>query len=803
MISVLSAVFAYTEKTSGADWLLYDYAMQFSQLPIPDDLLVIDIDDKSISELGRWPWPRKRHADLLTILNTAGSKTVVFDVLFPDLDTENGESDQLFAQAIQQHGSVILPIYLESLGLQAHVIESPPHALFYQQVLALGHVHLPAESDGVIRGVFLKEGVDTAYWPHLSLSLLDSIEPITPEGDTRVIPGVRANAAESSQAGMSIARDFYNLLPMPAAQQGLRHYSYSDILNGSVALTNLHQKIIFVGATAAGLGDVLTTPVGSMNGVELNAWAFQALRHQQMIQVLPLTTVGMITFLLVLCGVGMLGRLSPRLFLFCSILSVLSILLVSTLLLLVKHVWFPPIASVAGIVMFFPLWSWLRAESILRFLRKEIETLSQVHHQETQDVNRQASAQHFLEKVGVFDSHTMLPSFWAEQLAKYTVDAASSQRRHTGVEVVARTIAQLNMIKENDRRNRQLIEKSLSRLQDAVCIADVCGEVTFTNKQFKQWFQVESQGTALLESLAILELKSGMTWAQFFSGLYQTQTLCTDEAVLKAKTEQVFLCQASLVSINEAYNDTLIITFTEITQLKAAENARSEALSFLSHDLRSPMVSVLSILEQYHAENSVTRQSLSNDALLHIERLVRKNLDYAESFLQLSKADALLDTTMSPCDMHAVLDSAHVYALALAAPKAINVVVERCNEDVWVQGDLALLERALNNLISNAIKFSPAGSNLSLRLSKHQQEAQLSVKDQGAGIDEKDQNTIFERFTRLPKTASAEGAGLGLSFVATVAKKHQGHVSLESKMNKGATFTLHLPSLDEHEIFDV
>lgn len=831
LISLLSAYLAYSDNTQSLDWLHYDKAMNFSHLPSADDIVIVDIDDKSISKLGRWPWSRSRHAQLLDKLTKAQSKIVVFDVLFPELDVNHPEDDQRFANAIKRNGAVIMPIYLETLGQQGQVVESPPHALFYREIKALGHVHLHAETDGVVRSVFLKEGVGSAFWPHLSLAVFEQTHSNL---DPQVIPGSRAENLPDMSVG--IMRDFHNLLPMPSAKQGLRHYSYSDILIGAVDLTNLHDKIVFVGATSAGLGDVLATSVGSMNGVELNAWIYHALRHQKLIQTYPVFNLALITFFTVFVLLIMLGRLSPRSFLIFSVLSIAGLFFFSTLMLLSRQLWLPVSSTMIGISLFFPLWSWLRAESMLRFLRAEIEELSRANSHKAFASNRKKIAQDFLEQTGMIDSATHQETdigkhaiqalyvthgkqqgpqnFWQEQLEK--LDASSANiSKHKGVEVIARTISQLKIIQENDLKNRQLIEKSLSRLQDAVCIVDLCGEITFANRRFQRWIQKDASFSSdsssnghdtLLDCLNRLELKSGKTWAQVLSSLYQHNKLFSDEAILRTKNEMQFLCQASLVSINETYNDTLIFTFTNITQLKLAENARAEALSFLSHDLRSPMVSVLAILDRYHTESSKTEsgknsRTLSQDSITHIESLVRKNLDYAESFLQLSKADALLETNMSPCDLHAVLDSAQVQAYALAAPKSIQVLTDRCTEDVWVLGDISLLERALNNLISNAIKFSPNGSQLSLSLKKLGNEAQLTVKDQGSGIDKQDQGRIFKRFTRLKNTQSTEGAGLGLNFVTTVAKKHKGHISLKSELNVGSTFVIHLPALSEDELF--
>lgn len=846
-ISSLSAYLAYSSKVQSLDWFYYDQTQQLSSLPLADDLVMIDIDDKSINHIGRWPWPRQKHAQLLDILGSAQSNIVVFDVLFPDLDTQSPQSDLSFAQAIKRHGKVILPIHFETLGQQALVVESPPHTMFYENVLALGHVHLETEADGIVRSIFLKEGVGTPYWPHLALSLQTQLN--IKSSESVLVPGSRDTNLPQDALSINIERDFHNLIPMPSAEQGLRHYSYSDILEGKISPQVFNNKLIYIGATAAGLGDILATPVGNMFGVELNAWVFQALRHKQMIQVSSKNTIALTTFITVLIFVLILGQLSPRLFLIFTISGIVLLLSLSSSLLLFWHLWFPPIAIVIGLVLFFPLWSWLRAEYVLRFLRHEIALLSETLDRPHSQVNQARLARDFLTQTGMLDSQTNEQTnkgeqaikalysgreqqfethdFWQQQIQKYDTSLFPHAKNSEGVELISRTISQLSTIKKNDQKNRQLIEKSLSRLQDAICITDLCGDIMFTNKHFKKWFQHKPNAstrqnkgdnteTSLLTILSHISLKSDLSWAQVLSSLYQNGQLFTGEATLVSKPastkdnienkqnhkhDKQLLCQASLVSINETHHDTLILSFTDITKLKEAENARAEALSFLSHDLRSPMVSVLAILGNYYAEPSSNDRHLSDRAIQSIKTLVTKNLDYAESFLQLSKADALLEANMNPCDLHAVLDGAQVYAHALAAPKSIKVLTQRCDEDAWVLGDLPLLERALNNLISNAIKFSPTQSSLTLSLEKHPTELKLIVVDQGHGIAKQDQAGLFERFTRLKRSESSEGAGLGLNFVATVVKKHQGKITIDSELDHGTAFTIHLPFLNEQTLF--
>ena len=191
VISLFSAGLAYLGQPAALNWLHYDTTQKFSSLPLADDVVIIEIDDKSLSKLGHWPWPRNTHAQLLDILTTAPAKLTVFDILFADADTLNPGADRAFAKAIQQNGSVVLPLYFEAWGSNGVVVEGPPYQAFYEGAAAIGHIHIERETDGVTRAVYLKQGVNTAFWPQLSLAALSEQNP----DDLFVIPGRRVSAA--------------------------------------------------------------------------------------------------------------------------------------------------------------------------------------------------------------------------------------------------------------------------------------------------------------------------------------------------------------------------------------------------------------------------------------------------------------------------------------------------------------------------------------------------------------------------------------------------------------------------------
>jgi signal transduction histidine kinase len=114
-----------------------------------------------------------------------------------------------------------------------------------------------------------------------------------------------------------------------------------------------------------------------------------------------------------------------------------------------------------------------------------------------------------------------------------------------------------------------------------------------------------------------------------------------------------------------------------------------------------------------------------------------------------------------------------------------------------IEADRVQIERMLSNLLSNAMKFTPEGGDVRVKLSKHENEAELIVEDTGVGIPADHLPHIFDRFYRVSSpSASAspeKGLGLGLSFVAWIAKAHNGSVNVESEPGKGTRFIVRLP----------
>jgi signal transduction histidine kinase len=234
----------------------------------------------------------------------------------------------------------------------------------------------------------------------------------------------------------------------------------------------------------------------------------------------------------------------------------------------------------------------------------------------------------------------------------------------------------------------------------------------------------------------------------------------------------------------------VVVNLSYIGTIKRSERTRVKMLNFLSHDLRSPITSLLS-LTQSKKIHEWTAEELSKQ----IQPLARRSLKLADNFLQLARAEAADTTNFADTDFISVAHNAMDEAYVQAKESGITLRREFEVDEVWLQGDLGLLERALFNLIENAIKFSPAESEIVMQIQRQQGHLLCTIRDQGPGIPSDQLVSVFQPFTHAEteNTSQGKGVGLGLSFVKVVADKHRGTIEAANHPSGGAMFTLRLP----------
>lgn len=240
--------------------------------------------------------------------------------------------------------------------------------------------------------------------------------------------------------------------------------------------------------------------------------------------------------------------------------------------------------------------------------------------------------------------------------------------------------------------------------------------------------------------------------------------------------------------------DGFVVNLSDISLLKASERKRNEVLDFLSHDLRSPLSSMIAMIEL-----SKNKQSLGEmrGMLTVMEKNTHKTLHLAEQFLQLSRANTNEVIQFYDIDFNTVVLNAIDQLWGLSNQAKVSLDHDFESDECWIHAEPDLLERAILNLLSNAIKHSEEGSSVSVRVFVDKEEINCCVIDQGTGISIEELPHLFEMFRRVHGTGveRIQGVGLGLAFVDAVAKRHSGHVDVESELGTGSSFYLKFPKI--------
>jgi diguanylate cyclase (GGDEF)-like protein/PAS domain S-box-containing protein len=353
------------------DLLLYDWCAARQSRTPAEDIVIVAIDEQSLRQLGRWPWSRRVHADLVRKLTAAGAKAVALDIVFAEPDAADPAADRDLATALADNGRVVLPVVNEQIRLNGQLIETLPIPALAQAVAGLGHVDVELDPDGIARGVFLKAGLGSPRWSTLALAVLETVDP----SGWQAPPGQRTPATHLSSPN-AWRRDYHVLIPFAGPPGHFQRASYRDVLRGDFAPTLLRDKFVLVGVTATGIGDMLPTPVGQaqpMPGVEFNANVLDALRRGLTIQPLPRSGSLLLTGILVLLPLALYAVSPPRWTLPLAGLALLATFIVGFLLLHVAHRWFPSAAALLVQGSSYPLWSWRRLQQSARalFVQKE------------------------------------------------------------------------------------------------------------------------------------------------------------------------------------------------------------------------------------------------------------------------------------------------------------------------------------------------------------------------------------------------------------------------------------------------
>lgn len=228
-----------------------------------------------------------------------------------------------------------------------------------------------------------------------------------------------------------------------------------------------------------------------------------------------------------------------------------------------------------------------------------------------------------------------------------------------------------------------------------------------------------------------------------------------------------------------------------IARLDESFEAERQFTSDVSHELRTPM-SVIMAQCEYTLDEERTPQEYER-ALRLIRRQGRKMTKLINDMLDFVRLERRgTNYQIEKLNLSALVNSV-CEDMSLIRERGISLEHE-VEDEIWVDGNPALLSRLLSNLISNAYRYGKDDGHIKVRLKKSQDEVTLSVSDDGIGISREDKEKIFRRFYQADSSRTGSGTGLGLSMVKEIASFHGGSMSVESEPGKGSEFTFHLPA---------
>jgi CHASE2 domain-containing sensor protein/signal transduction histidine kinase len=748
LLSFAAVGLAYSDWLWRANSALYDSLIP--DRPAPTDIVIVAVDDKSVAQLGRWPWPRTLHAELLRKLREQQVKAVALDFIFSETDAP--ADDTALANAMRAGPPTVLPVLAVQPYGTSELAEYRPITDLAKAAAGLGHVHLEIDRDGIARSVFLREGLDTPHLSHLALALLEATRDATPTS----LPGLRAT--ESSKMQGVWRRDHHMLIPFLGPPGTVRTLSYVDLLRGNVAPDELRDDYILVGATAQGLGDAYSTArpgVGrAMPGVEITANIVDALLRKQAVNATPRYITAIVAIVaLTLVFVGFL-RLGQGASLSLIVLVAAITLLGSALLLWLGKVWLPPAAAILPLAVAYPLWAWRRLQAAQGFLDDELRMLV------------------------------------AEPVP------LAAQRTNTAGRQFAGDMLQrrIEMVRESSLRlqnMRSLMADTILSMPDATLVVDLNRTVILANSAAARLFEATQIQALLQQQLddvlpRAIKLQAGVLLAE-----------STPAIEMQSLNEKHLFIRAAPFSDASGDRVGTIIIFADVTESRRAQREREEVMRFLSHDIRHPATSLIALAK---LDKDPIRGSSHEEFVRRVESLAQRTLDLAEGFVALAKAESVQPEQFQLIDLRDAVQDAVDENWTVAQLRSVRIEATLPPEQMWVNGHRQLLSRAIGNLVNNAVKYSPDNEVVRIEVRSARAFWRLEVCDAGPGLPPEQAAKLFRPFQRISVQGRVDpgGNGLGLAFVRVAATRHGGRVEAANNADlqhglRGARFSLYLP----------
>ena len=351
----------------------------------------------------------------------------------------------------------------------------------------------------------------------------------------------------------------------------------------------------------------------------------------------------------------------------------------------------------------------------------------------------------------------------------------------------------IRLTQENLEQESKRLHSILSYMTDGVLATNRRGQITMINDMAKRQLGVESDDALNQNILELLKIEDE----------YELRDLITQSPEMMIYSQNVngeyisLRVRFALIRRESGFISGLVAVLHDTTEQEKEERERRLFVSNVSHELRTPLTSVKSYLEAL--DEGALYEPVAPDfikvSLNETNRMMRMVTD----LLHLSR----IDNASGHLDVELINFTAFITFIlnrfdkmrAQEQEKKYELVRDYPITSVWIEIDTDKMTQVIDNILNNAIKYSPDGGKITVSMKTTDDQMILSISDQGLGIPKEDLPKIFDRFYRVDKARSRAqgGTGLGLAIAKEIIKQHNGFIWAKSEYGKGSTFTIVLP----------
>lgn len=356
---------------------------------------------------------------------------------------------------------------------------------------------------------------------------------------------------------------------------------------------------------------------------------------------------------------------------------------------------------------------------------------------------------------------------------------------------------------EASEAERRRLDSVLSYMTDGVLATDRRGNVVIINDTAQDYLDKSEEDTIGRSILDVLDISEDYTLRDL---LEKQQEIILDMSD-KGNKDLILHAYFSLIQRETGFISGLVCVLHDVTEQEKNEREQQQFVSNVSHELRTPLTSLRSYIEALNdgawkdpsiapkflkvTQNETDRMIRMINDLLSLSRIDRGTAKLNLEYVNLNEFLAYI---INRFDM--MIHSDEENAAGSGAPQKHYVIKRNfTSQDIWQEIDTDKMTQVIDNLMNNAIKYSPDGGTITVRLFRSREHVLISIADQGLGIPRADLAKVFDRFYRVDKARSRQqgGTGLGLAISKEIVEAHRGRIWVNSTEGRGSTFYISLP----------